>query len=212
MISEAVGLSNVREHTHLILVPAFFISALVLAFGTCWGTSLRMCCRHGGGDPRYNPPAMEGRLEHVDQEYIRNHIAEAWGWPVVTVVRSYTEGDSLHGLVWRDEWGDSGVDHVVHRGEWAEIGWTPTSRGGISGGGSSMGRWRSCRSGVRTVSVTTTNDNLRALTFYVRRGFRLVKLDLDGMERVRAAEAGGAAGGAEAIPLRDMLELEKELV
>ena len=32
MISEAVGLSNVREHTHLILVPAFFISALVLAF------------------------------------------------------------------------------------------------------------------------------------------------------------------------------------
>jgi ABC-type dipeptide/oligopeptide/nickel transport system permease subunit len=32
MISEAVGLSNVREHTHLILVPAFFIVALVLSF------------------------------------------------------------------------------------------------------------------------------------------------------------------------------------
>lgn len=32
MISEAVGLSNVREHTHLILVPGFFISALVLSF------------------------------------------------------------------------------------------------------------------------------------------------------------------------------------
>jgi ABC-type dipeptide/oligopeptide/nickel transport system permease subunit len=32
MISEAVGLSNVRENTHLILVPAFFISSLILAF------------------------------------------------------------------------------------------------------------------------------------------------------------------------------------
>ncbi|MEX0683967.1 MAG: ABC transporter permease [Dehalococcoidia bacterium] len=31
MISEAVGLSNVREHPHLILVPGFFISALVLS-------------------------------------------------------------------------------------------------------------------------------------------------------------------------------------
>lgn len=32
MISEAVGLQNVREHTHLILVPGIFISALVLSF------------------------------------------------------------------------------------------------------------------------------------------------------------------------------------
>jgi peptide/nickel transport system permease protein len=32
MVAEAVGLSNVREHTHLILVPAFFIVSLVLAF------------------------------------------------------------------------------------------------------------------------------------------------------------------------------------
>ena len=76
-----------------------------------------------------------------------------------------------------------------------------------------MGRWRELRErGVRTVSVTTTNDNLRALTFYVRRGFRLVKLDLDGMERVRAAKPGVPLEGQEAIPLRDMLELEKELV
>jgi ABC-type dipeptide/oligopeptide/nickel transport system permease subunit len=32
MISEAVGLQNVREHPHLILVPAFFIVALVISF------------------------------------------------------------------------------------------------------------------------------------------------------------------------------------
>jgi peptide/nickel transport system permease protein len=32
MISEAVGLQNVREHTHLILVPGIFVSALVLSF------------------------------------------------------------------------------------------------------------------------------------------------------------------------------------
>jgi ABC-type dipeptide/oligopeptide/nickel transport system permease subunit len=32
MISEAVGLSNVRAHPLLILVPGFFISMLVLSF------------------------------------------------------------------------------------------------------------------------------------------------------------------------------------
>jgi ABC-type dipeptide/oligopeptide/nickel transport system permease subunit len=32
MISEAVGLSNIREHPHMMLVPAVFIIALVLSF------------------------------------------------------------------------------------------------------------------------------------------------------------------------------------
>jgi ABC-type dipeptide/oligopeptide/nickel transport system permease subunit len=32
MISEAVGLQNVREHTHLIIVPGIFVSALILSF------------------------------------------------------------------------------------------------------------------------------------------------------------------------------------
>jgi hypothetical protein len=65
--------------------------------------------------------------------------------------------------------------------------------------------------GVRTVSVTTTADNLRALAFYVRRGFRMVKLELDGMDRVRARKPGVPLEGNEGLPLRDMVELVRDL-
>ena len=52
---------------------------------------------------------------------------------------------------------------------------------------------------------------VRALAFYVRRGYRLVRLHLDGMDRVRAAKPQVPDAGNEGIALRDMWELEKEL-
>ena len=65
--------------------------------------------------------------------------------------------------------------------------------------------------GVRRLRVVTTNDNLRALSFYLRRGYRLVRLHLGGMERVRRAKPQVPETGIEGMPLRDMWELEKEL-
>jgi N-acetylglutamate synthase-like GNAT family acetyltransferase len=67
------------------------------------------------------------------------------------------------------------------------------------------------REGVRRILVTTTNDNLRAQAFYMRRGYRLVRIELDGMERVRALKAGVPFTGYEGLPLRDMWEFEKEV-
>ena len=46
------------------------------------------------------------------------------------------------------------------------------------------------------------NDNLRALSFYLRRGYRLTRLHLDGMERVRAAKPQVPQSGAEGIALQ----------
>lgn len=65
--------------------------------------------------------------------------------------------------------------------------------------------------GVRRVRIVTTNDNLRALAFYARRGYRLVRLHLGAMDRVRAKKPDVPELGNNGIPLRDMWELEKEL-
>ncbi|HSP55851.1 MAG TPA: GNAT family N-acetyltransferase [Dehalococcoidia bacterium] len=67
------------------------------------------------------------------------------------------------------------------------------------------------RRGVRTVVVVTTNDNLRAQAFYMRRGYRVSQLDLDGMERVRAFKPAVPETGHEGLRLRDMWELTKVL-
>jgi N-acetylglutamate synthase-like GNAT family acetyltransferase len=65
------------------------------------------------------------------------------------------------------------------------------------------------RHGVRRIIVTTTNDNIRAQGFYQRRGYRLKRIELDGMKRVRAAKVDVPETGYEGLPLLDMWEFEK---
>ena len=67
------------------------------------------------------------------------------------------------------------------------------------------------RRGVGTAIVGTTNDNTRALNFYIKRGYRLVRLHLDAMDRVRALKPAVPRTGRDGVPLQDMWELEKAL-
>jgi GNAT superfamily N-acetyltransferase len=63
--------------------------------------------------------------------------------------------------------------------------------------------------GCRRVVLTTTNDNLDALRFYQRRGFRLVALRSGAVDDARARHKPAIpATGAHGIPLRDELDLE----
>lgn len=66
--------------------------------------------------------------------------------------------------------------------------------------------------GVRRIVLATTNDNAQALSFYIRRGYRLVRLHLDAMDRVRQSKPKVPVQGRDGIPLQDMWELEKRLL
>jgi ribosomal protein S18 acetylase RimI-like enzyme len=65
--------------------------------------------------------------------------------------------------------------------------------------------------GCRRVWLITTNDNLRALRFYQRRGFRLAALHRNALERSRELKPSIPEIGLDGIPLRDELELELTL-
>lgn len=65
--------------------------------------------------------------------------------------------------------------------------------------------------GCRRVRVTTTNSNLDALRFYMRRGFRLVELRVGAVDRSRELKTGIPETGAYGIPMHDELELEMVL-
>ena len=66
--------------------------------------------------------------------------------------------------------------------------------------------------GCRRLWLITTNDNVDALRFYQRRGFRLSRLHAGAVtaSRERLKPAIPARGEYD-IPLRDELELEKEM-
>jgi hypothetical protein len=61
--------------------------------------------------------------------------------------------------------------------------------------------------GAPQLSVTTTNDNLNALGFYQRLGFRIVDIRVAAVDRARLLKPQIPALGNSGIPIRDEIEL-----
>jgi len=65
--------------------------------------------------------------------------------------------------------------------------------------------------GCGQVQLITTNDNMRALRFYQRRGFRLAALHAGAIEQSRALKPEIPEVGSHGIPLRDELLLVRDI-
>ena len=65
--------------------------------------------------------------------------------------------------------------------------------------------------GLERVWIVTTNDNTKALRFYQMRGFVLVSVHRDALERSRKLKPEIPLTGLDGIPLRDEIELELRL-
>ncbi|MBV9450480.1 MAG: GNAT family N-acetyltransferase [Streptosporangiaceae bacterium] len=63
------------------------------------------------------------------------------------------------------------------------------------------------RSGCHQIRLTTTNDNVDALRFYQRRGFRLAELRPGAVDRSRRDKPEIPRTGDYGIPLRDEIDL-----
>ena len=67
------------------------------------------------------------------------------------------------------------------------------------------------RQGCTRLWVITTNDNVDALRFYQRRGFRLVTVHRGAVDRSRASlKPEIPPVGAYDIPMRDKIELDQQ--
>jgi ribosomal protein S18 acetylase RimI-like enzyme len=65
--------------------------------------------------------------------------------------------------------------------------------------------------GCTRLWLITTNDNTHALRFYQRRGFLLAALHVNALSRSRQLKPEIPLIGMDGIPLRDEIELEKQL-
>lgn len=156
---------------------------------------------------------MEGGIQPAPAALIDRLWQELWGLPVVTAEREYMPPD-VEGLVWRTGDGRAlGLVTWFVEGERAEIVSLDAlePRRGIGSRLMDAAEDELRRRGVKTAYLVTTNDNPGALSFYLRRGYRLLRLHLDAMDRVRRAKPQVALTGNDGIPLRDMWELEKPL-
>ena len=63
----------------------------------------------------------------------------------------------------------------------------------------------------RRVQLLTTNNNLRALAFYQKRGFRLVGLVPGAIDEERKRKPSISEVDSAGLPIRDELHLERQL-
>jgi ribosomal protein S18 acetylase RimI-like enzyme len=134
------------------------------------------------------------------------------GPPVVALLREYEAADVTGGLALRE--GDvSGLVTWFVDGELGEIvsvhADPPSSGGGSVLMDAAENELRQL--GVRRVVLATTSDNAKALGFYIRRGYRLTRVHLNAMDRVRRLKPRVPATGRDGLPLQDMWELAKML-
>ena len=62
--------------------------------------------------------------------------------------------------------------------------------------------------GCNRLWLVTTNDNQKAVRFYLKRGFRLVAIHKNALEETRKIKPGLPETGIDGIPLTDEIELE----
>lgn len=67
------------------------------------------------------------------------------------------------------------------------------------------------QSGARKIRAVTTNDNMTALTFYQRYGFRLSTLYVGAIDAYRPKVPTARSIGEHGIPIHDAIELEFSL-
>lgn len=111
-------------------------------------------------------------------------------------------GDRLHGIA---TWLVNGrVMHIVAVNSFTEM------RGiGIALVDAMIAHARSL--GLATLRATISNDNVVALRFYQKRGFKLIALHRGIFDAMRYVRPSIPAVGLDGIPIRDELELEHEL-
>ena len=159
-------------------------------------------------------PARVRPIEEADRETLVERARAVWGELVMWAHGEPMDPAELPGFLAESDGEAVGTVTYVVRGEKAEIATIESDRR-LPGTGTALleAAVAAARAaGARRMVVTTTNDNLRALRFYQRRGFRLSRL-LPGAvdEPRRRLKPQIPELGDHGIPLSDELELTMEL-
>ena len=148
-----------------------------------------------------------------DREWAAAKLRKLWGDAVVSRGRVH-DATVLPGFVAEDDGSEPAglLTYRIDGGDCEVVTINAFPRGGGAGTALMDAVATAAReAGCRRVWLITTNDNLRALRFYQRRGFRLVALHRDALERSRELKPSIPEVGLDGIPLRDELELELRL-
>ena len=149
-------------------------------------------------------------LTPADRDWVARHIADRWGAEIVVAHGVVYRPAELPGFAAVQDEDVAGLVTYNIEGDACEIVTIDSSHPGL-GIGTALIEAVECAaiaSGCRRLWLITTNDNLHALGFYQKRGFRLVALRPGAVDRARKLKTEIPETGNDGIPIRDEIELE----
>lgn len=148
---------------------------------------------------------------HLD--FARGEMTRHWGSPVIYSRDKRYDADRLPGFVALRA--GEPVGHVTYAiaGDECEVVTLSATieSAGIGTALLAAAAEQARASGCRRAFLTTSNDNLRALAFYQKRGWRLVAVLRGAVDRCRERQKDVPLIGLNGIPLHDEIELELPL-
>jgi ribosomal protein S18 acetylase RimI-like enzyme len=154
-------------------------------------------------------------IQPDDLPFIREELVRHWGDVGIWSIGRRFQADQLPGFVAIDETTSDEriglVTYIIHDGGWQGEVITLSARRENAGVGAALldAAVNAIRAaGCARAYLTTTNDNLRAIGFYQKRGWKLAALHKGIIDEARKRKAVIPELGMHGIPLRDELELE----
>ncbi|MEW6718801.1 MAG: GNAT family N-acetyltransferase [Chloroflexota bacterium] len=145
-----------------------------------------------------------------DRKWVAEFITEHWGAEIVVGHGTVYRPAQLPGFVAIQDDKKLGVVTYSIDGESCEIVSIDSIRPSLGIGSALIEAVKEAarHAKCKRLWLITTNDNLNALRFYQKRGFVLVAVHRNAVERSRKIKPEIPMIGAEGIPLRDEIELE----
>ena len=159
-------------------------------------------------------------IQEADRPWLRQFLTERWGSPLLVSRGQAHHGAELPGFIARAADGQPLGLATYHlaRGALFPLECELVSLDSLVEGqgiGSALievVRHAAEEAGCQRLWLITTNDNLPALRFYQRRGFRLVAVHAGAVAQSRRLKPSIPEIGLDCIPLRDEIELDSTLM
>ena len=151
------------------------------------------------------------RISNETRELVNQFFIDNWFSTDMSIRGEIIDGTKLDGFLLQEKNTIIGLVTYTFFGDICEIVSLDSKRENIGIGSALLKEIEKIAidNNCKKMRLITTNDNMRELQFYQKRGYCLTKIYPNAMEEVRKVKPNVPALGDNDIPLRDEIELEK---
>lgn len=150
------------------------------------------------------------KLESPDKNWVNEFIKENWGSNIVIVHDKQYEPSTLNGFYAEIENIKVGLITYIIDNKDCEIVTLDSKKENVGIGSAliNLVKEEALKNNCNKIWLITTNDNLKAISFYQKRGFYLTKVYPDTIKKYRLIKKEIPLTADNGIPIRDELQFE----